>query len=80
MLWILSIIPTSSINELSKDLNRWLSTIELFLRHVQIVNVDNASHTLSWTKVISPSLVDLAVNNILDLVAVSLGRESNFND
>jgi hypothetical protein len=80
MLRVFSVVPASLVNELSKDFDWWLSTIVLLLRHVQVVNKDNASHSKSRTKVIFPSLIKFVVNNVLDLVAVSLSGESHLND
>jgi len=80
MLVILSIVPSTLINELPQDLNWWLSAISLLLWHVEIIDEDDASHTESWTVVIFSPLIEFHIDNVLDVIAVGLGRESDFNN
>lgn len=72
MLVVLSIIPTFLILKLSQDLNWWLR-LEEDLWHVEIINKDNALHSESWTEVVFSSLVKFHINDVLNLVAMSLG-------
>lgn len=78
MLVVFSVIPSSLIDKLSQDLNWWLGS-EVWLWHVQVINKDNTSHSEPWTKVILSSLIQLHVNNVLDLVAMSLSREPDLD-
>lgn len=72
MLVILAIVPSITVNELSQDFDWRLGTVFLELRHVQVINIDDASRSKSWAKRVSSSLVELHVHNVLDHVAVSL--------
>jgi hypothetical protein len=72
MLIIFSVIPSTLIDPLSKDLNWRLSTIFLDLWHVQIVNEYNTLHSNSWTEMILSQFSEFTINDVLDLIASSL--------
>ena len=80
VLVIFSVVPASLINKLSQDFNRWLRTIFLLLGHIKIINKNYASHAKSRTEMVFSALIEFHVHDVLDLVAMGLGRESNFND
>jgi hypothetical protein len=67
------------IKPLSDELDGWLSTIFLFLRHVEIINEDNES--LAWGRAINTlsSLIKLFIKGVLCLICRSLGRECEWN-
>ena len=79
MLIVFSIIPSTLILELSENFN-WRLRFKEDFWHVEIINEDDTLHSKSWTKVIFSSLVKFHINNILNLVAMSLSRESYLND
>ena len=79
MLIVFSIIPSTLILKLSKNFNWWLRLQEN-LWHVKIIDEDNTLHTESWTEMVFSSFVEFHVHDILNLVAMSLSRESYFND
>lgn len=80
MLVIFSIIPSTLINELPQDLNWWLGAVSLLLWHVEIIDEDDASHTESWSEMVFSPLIEFHIDNVLDVVAVGLGRESHLDD
>ena len=79
MLFVFVIVPTTLSHELSQDFDWWLGPIFFFLWHIKIVNKDDTFHTKTWTENTSSNLVKLVVNNVLNLVAVSLRTETNLN-
>lgn len=79
MLVVFSFIPSSLIDKLSENLNRWLSTENLF-GHIEIINENDTSHSKSGTEVILSSLVKFHIDDILDLVTSSLSGETDLND
>lgn len=74
VLVILTIIPAALVHELSQDFNRWLGTVLLDFWHVQIIHENDTAFREGGTKDSSPSLLERAFNDVLHLVAVSLGR------
>lgn len=56
-LLILAIVPTLVVHELSQQFDRWLSTVFLLLRHVQIINKDNVLLSYWCTEYASLDLV-----------------------
>lgn len=79
MLIVLPIIPPSLINQLPQNFDWWLRSEDDF-RHIEIIDEDNTPHTKSRSEVIPPPLVQLHVNDVLDLIAMSLSREPHLND
>lgn len=79
MLLVLVVVPAALSHELSQNFDWWLGTELFFLWHVKIINKDNSLHSESWTVDTKSDLVKLAINDILNLVAMSLSRETNFN-
>jgi hypothetical protein len=79
MLVIFSVIPSLLILQLSQNLNWWLRLKENF-RHVKIINENDTFHSKPWTEVIFSSFIEFHINDILNLVAVSLSGETYFND
>ena len=71
-LFSFSIIPSFMIHPLSKNLYRGLSTIHLFLRHIQVINEDDKLLTRSGPKDPFPPFLKLRVQHILCLVSASL--------
>ena len=67
MLSVLAVIPATLVDKLSQDLNGRLCTIILFLRHVEIIDEDNATHSKFGTEVVFASLVNLIINDVLYL-------------
>jgi len=79
MLLVLVVVPTSLSHELSQNLNWGLSSEFLLHGHVKIINEDDALHAEAGSVDTSSNLFELHVDNILNLVAVSLGRETALN-
>lgn len=79
MLVIFSVIPSTLILELSKNFN-WRLRLKEDFRHVKIINKDDTLHSKSWSKVVFSYLIKFHVNNVLNLIAMSLSRETNFNN
>jgi len=79
MLVIFSVIPSTLILELSKNFN-WRLRLKEDFRHVKIINKDDTLHSKSWSKVVFSSLIKFHVNNVLNLIAMSLSRETNLNN
>mmetsp|Transcript_74194 Transcript_74194/g.176947 ORF Transcript_74194/g.176947 Transcript_74194/m.176947 type:complete len:217 (-) Transcript_74194:647-1297(-) len=71
----LSLIPALSVHPLAEQLNRWLSTILLLGRHVQIIDEQQALLAKRRSIGALLSLVKLAINDVLRLVRVGLGTE-----
>ena len=69
----LPIIPSTMIQILPNQLNRWLSAIRLLLGHVQIINEHNTLLTNGWPVVALSSFLHLAVDSVLGLVGAGLG-------
>jgi len=79
MLFVLIVIPTALSHKLSENFNGWLCTELFFLGHVKIINEDNTFHSKTRSENTSPDLIKFHVNNVLNLVAMSLGWETDFN-
>jgi|LakMenEpi03Aug12_release.lakeMendotaPanAssembly.Ray.scaffolds.fasta_scaffold1198429_1 hypothetical protein len=73
MLVIFAIIPASLVHELTQDFDWWLCTILFNLRHIQIINKDDSSFWVRRSENTLSSLFKLRINDVLHLVAVSLG-------
>lgn len=77
---VLPVVPAALINELSKNLNWRLCSVRLWPGHIHVINEDDSSDAKpAWTKFVFNSLLKTKIYDILNLVAVSLGRKSNFN-
>lgn len=72
------IIPSSLIDHLSENFNRWLCSPLFLLGHIQIIHKDN-SFSCFGSKYASSLFIDLPINDILSLCACSLCTESHFN-
>lgn len=79
MLLVFVIIPTTLCHKLSQNFDWRLGTVFFFLWHIKIIDKDDTFHTKTWTVNTSSDLVKFQVNNILNLVAMSLGTETNLN-
>jgi hypothetical protein len=79
MLIVSTFIPSTLIDPLTEDLNRRLSTILFDLGHVQVINENNTLHTNSGSKVILSQFGQFTIDNVLNLIASGLSRESNIN-
>jgi len=79
MLLFFQVVPTALCAELSQNFDRGLRSIRLLLWHVQVVHKDNAFHAQSRSVDSRPDFVELHVDDILDLVAMSLSRETNLD-
>lgn len=77
---ILSIVPATLVLVLSKNFDWWLSSVLLNFRHVEIIDEDNASLSEAWAEMTLSNLTQLSIDDILNLVAVGLGRETALND
>ena len=73
MLVIFAIVPASLVHELTQDFNWWLGTILFNLRHIQIINKDDSTFRVRWSEHTLSPLFQLRIDNILNLVAMSLG-------
>ena len=76
---IFKIVPAALIKQLAQDFNGGLRSVELSLRHIQIVNKNDDLLAKRSTKVARSSLLNFAVNDFLNLIAVGLRRETNLN-
>lgn len=80
MLVVSQVIPSTLIQHLAKNLDRRLSTVLFDLGHVQVIDENDDSLAKAGSEYTSAALFKLVVNDILDLVAVSLGREADLNE
>jgi len=80
MLLVFVVVPAALRHKLSKNFNGGLRTIRLNLRHVQVIDKDNALHAEAGTESTHADLVELAIDNVLHLVAMSLSGETNLNN
>ena len=69
---IFEIVPAALIKQLAQDFNGGLRAVELSLRHIQIVNKNDDLLAKRSTKVARSSLLNFAVNDFLNLIAVGL--------
>lgn len=74
--WIIYVIPSIVIHPLPEKLNWRLSSIFLFLRHVQIINKDNTLLTSLGSVNTFSLLFHFTINNSLSLVCWSLSWET----
>ena len=74
---VFSVVPASLINPLSYDLNRWLSSILLLLRHIQIINEYDLM-SKGGSKLTTSLLDELSVDDHLYCPSCCLCRKSEF--
>lgn len=79
VLVVTALVPAALVDQLSQNFNWRLCTIVLFLWHVEIVDEDNATHAKFGSEVVLPTLVQLHIDDVLNLVGMGLGRETDLN-
>ena len=79
MLVISQLIPSTLVKHLTQDLDRRLSTVLFDLGHVEIIDKDHDLMAKTSTKYAISSLLKFTIDDVLHLVATSLGRESNLD-
>jgi hypothetical protein len=78
LFFILVLIPSSLIEELSNKLNWWLCAVLLLRRHIEVIHKHNALACLGTVKAFSLS-VHLAVDDVLCLDGGSLSGEAQLD-
>ena len=79
MLGILEVVPAALVEHLTQDLDGRLSSVLLYFGHVQIVDEDNNLVAETGSENTVSSLVELAIDDVLNLVAMGLCRETDLN-
>ena len=79
MLVVLEIVPAALVEHLAKNLDGRLRSVLLNLRHVQIIDEDDDFLAVASTEHAGSPLVKFAINYVLNLVAMGLGRETNLD-
>ena len=80
MFVVLEIVPSTLIEHLTQDFDGRLSSVLLNQRHVEIINEDDNLFAHTSAKDTSTSLFKSTINDILNLIAASLSRETDFDE
>ena len=79
VLVVLEIIPTTLVEHLTQDLNGRLRSILLDRGHIEIIDKDDDLLAKTSAEYASTSLLELSIDNVLHLVAASLGGEADLD-